>query len=443
MRSTNLPGNDQRRRLLAGALILGLWLLPGCGGGGGGGGGNDAPNPTVPTPSPAAWEQAALHQVTTAGLTNPAMEATVDNQGLAHILFFEESGSDARPYGISYLEWDPAAAGSAAVEAVVEVDTCNGLAAASDAGGQPIVLYQGGQTRACGAEQQSDAMFSLRDGGGWSEHTAAIGDNPRNPVFQDGLAGSQVDAAVDDQGRLHMVYQFYYEGCDAMNFRYPDLRYVLVDPANPGAVAVEETVEGNDYEGANTQNSVGSPAALVLDSSGQPVVFYQAEFADGTQGLRVARKVDGQWVREWLAQNLEVGHLSATRAADGTMAVAYYVKPLNDGSGEGDFLAFARQGVSGWVTENVDDSSHCGNHCSLAFDSTGQPVIAYHDQESGSGYARKDLKLARREGASWAKEVVAASGDIGHFNHLWFDDQGSTQILTYSNTDKTIYLFRK
>jgi hypothetical protein len=291
---------------------------------------------------------------------------------------------------------------------------------------------------------QSDAMVSVRDGAFWSEHTAGIGFVERNPVFQDGLAGSQVAVTVDSQGRIHAAYQFNYEGCDAMNFRYPDLLYVRLDPATLDGSVVEEVVEGNDYEDANEQNNVGGHVVITVDGSDNPVVFYYAELTDGTQGLRLARRTNDTWQQEWVETGCEVGHISATRAeADGQLGVAYYVERYTDGRDDVHCLRYAAEGPTGWTVEMVDDTSRCGDHCALAFDDSGLPLIAYREIESHTGYSRKNLKMARFDGTSWERDVVSSTGDIGHFNSVWADDQGRIVIFSYSNSDQTIYSFQK
>jgi hypothetical protein len=77
----------------------------------------------------------------------------------------------------------------------------------------------------------------------------------------------------------------------------------------------------------------------------------------------------------------------------------------------------------------------------LAFDAAAVPSIAYYSMRSHSGYALNDLKLARFNGDSWDTEVVATDGDIGLYNSLCFGDNDETYIFSYSNTDKTVYMF--
>ena len=420
--------------------------LASCGGGGGGGGG-DSPTPAEPQAPAATWERQEVGRVAVKGLTTPWVRSAPSPDGTVHLAFFEDAAGAVATYAIRHLLWDPDAIPPAALESetvLPGLDNCSGLGLAVDASGQPGVAYQGGAQRACGAERQSDAMLSIGDSAGWAERTAAIGGVDRNPVFRDGLAGADVAVAADSQGRFHVVYQFHYEGCDAMNFRYADLRYVVVDPADAAAPS-EETVEGNDYVSQNRQNAVGENAAIAVDDADAPVVFYYATLEDGSRGLRVARKAGGVWAAQWVERDCEIGDISAARSPEGGVAVAYQVLRYTDGRDDDHLLRFARETGTGgaWAAQTVDDGSRCGGECSLAFTPGGQPMIAYHDLETHTGYARKDLRLARFDGTAWARETVSSAGDIGHFNNLWADGQGRAVICTYAPAERAVYLFRK
>ena len=445
MRSSPLPApadpprgpgrRDRLRRALPLLAAAGL-VLGGCGGGGGGG---SDPGGAAPPASP-AWRAAPLGQVAAGGLTTPRVAAAADAGGRLHMAFFEPAGEGL--YRVAYLAWDPADGAAAPDETVARVDNCQTLALAVGPDGSPAVAYRGGELRACGAAAQSDAMVALRAEGSWEERTAAVGENPRNPVFQDGLAGTLVAAAVGPDGAVHLAYQFNYEGCDAMNFRYPDLRYVRIDPADPGADPPEEVVEGNTYGDSPSQNSVGFGAAITVDPGGSPVVFHYAELPDGTRGLRVARRGDGGWVSGWIETGCEVGPIAASPAG-ADPAAAYVIGRCTDGRDDEGTLRFARADGDGWAVETVDAAVRCAGRCSLGLDARGRPAIAYYELETYAGRALRNLKLARFDGTSWTREVVASQGDIGRYNAVWTDPDGALNVLGYSATDHTIYLFQR
>jgi len=429
-----------RRASLPFAALLAT--LAACGGGGGGG--SSDPGGTAPPPTP-TWERQTVAQVSVSGLSTPWVRAAAAAGDVAGVAFFQRNANPAdasKPYDLTYVAWDPGTQTASAPETVASLDNTSGLAFALSDSGTPVAAYQGGVLRACGGPRQSDAMLSLQDTASWTEHTAAIGDVTRNPVFTDGLAGADMAVAVDSLGRTHVLYQFRYEGCDAMNFRYADLGYVRLDPGSAAPTA-EETVEGNDYVHSNTQNNVGAHAALAVDTQDRPIAFYYGELSDGSRGLRAARKQGSSWVPEWVDRGCEMTAVSAAVSASGTVGVAYAVGACDDPLADDQALRYAVETPSGWAVQTVDSASHCGAHCSLAFTAGGEPVVAYRDERSFSGYAREDLKLARRSGSIWNRETVSSAGDIGLFNSLWVDTQGRAVICTYSATDRTVYLFRK
>jgi hypothetical protein len=90
----------------------------------------------------------------------------------------------------------------------------------------------------------------------------------------------------------------------------------------------------------------------------------------------------------------------------------------------------------------VDESILCGRYCSLAFNPSGGPAIAYYAIENHSGsISLEDLKFAEFSGSGWEIGTVSSEGDIGLYNSLWFDDSGTAIICSYSDTLHTIYLF--
>lgn len=447
----SLANNDMRYRmsgmLFFSAALL-LWMLSACSGS------------STGTPSPAKietgtdhWEQVAVRQLDAGGMLIPNVKTRPDGSGDAQIAYFVDSDSTDGHYVLEHLLFDLDTLTAATPVSVVEIDNCRALGFDVTASGQPVLAYQGGTVRECGSEQQSDVMLSMNNGGQWNAYTAGIGYVARNPVFQDGLAGNTVAAIAGPDGGIHFCYQFFYEGCDAMNFNYPDLLYVRKSSANPSAEAAEETVEGNVYNAngtADAQNRVGAHAAIVLDADDTPTVFYYANMSPNSQsadfqGLRVARRLNGTWASTWIETGISVGGISAGLAPDGRLVVAYYVdSEYRDSTGftHSYCLKAAVSNGDGWDTAFVDEQARCGQYCSLAFDRLGNPAVAYRAMENHSGSTvYEDLRYASMENGAWSYETVAAAGDIGHFNTLWFDADDTAYITSYNADDKTIYLF--
>ncbi len=207
------------------------------------------------------------------------------------------------------------------------------------------------------------------------------------------------------------------------------------------SVAMEEHVD--DYNtfgaGGGIQTDMGHYAKLVLDQNEQPLIFYvgtPSPFGVGgdQRSLRMAYKDGNAWVPEVIEDLIEwdAGPLSPAVAADGTVAVAYFMKNESD-SDAPDYLRYAvRLSDGSWQFSVVDASSNCGDFCSLVFDNNNQPAIAYYDIEAITSYRpRKNLKLARFNGSSWQTETVSSNGDIGNYNTLWFDADNVAHICSY------------
>lgn len=126
--------------------------------------------------------------------------------------------------------------------------------------------------------------------------------------------------------------------------------------------------------------------------------------------------------------------------------------PLQKYCGVNDMGLMTRQGAM-WQTETAVTSSGdaatgepgsdfgevVGYFPSLAFDSSGQPAIAYKDVHSGSIQSddrrRADLELAWRQGNSWRAIPVDFGQGAGNYNQLRFDAQNRPTIAYYMPTE--------
>lgn len=386
------------------------------------------------------------------GLTSNRVSVIVDEQQVPHFYYYQGNNNDG--YNLIHQQWDEATKALSSATNIItnntaSLDNTAGFSVATN-DGHLYSAYQGGDFRDCNQDVMSDAMFSVSDGSNWSEYTAGTGFVERNSVLSDGFAGADLSIAVDKKGGVHVTYQFFYEGCDSLNFNYPDLHYVYKAANTFEDDALEQTVEGSDLAINIAQNTVGEFNQLVLDASDQPVVFYAAQIADTnkTQGLRFSYQAEGQWVNEWVEQDCDVQGISAALNPEGELAVAYYVKTC-DAFDSDDFkngVRYAVQTDDGWEISMVEDTVLAGQYLSLAFDAQGQPAIAYRSLETYSGIEINDLNLARYNYDSkpgWSREQVFGAGDIGWYNSLWFDQAGTANIVSYSNSEQVVYWFTK
>jgi hypothetical protein len=421
-------------------IALLLFFISGCGGGGGGEGqfiAAETSDGQSGNTQEKTWSKVLVKQLDNNGLTSRFLRA-VKGDDSTHLVYF--SAGNSSDYQINHLILDEKDHLILEDETAIGINNNKDLALAITPDNIPVLAYQGGQVRDCGQEQESDAMFSLKSGN-WQEYTGGTGEVERNPVFTDGLAGANLSMAVDSQGDIHICYQFFYEGCDALNFAYPDLLYSKKDSSDLGAAPLEETVEGNIYNPngtASAQNSAGTHARILLDNNDQPIIFYAADI-DNKKGLRMAKKVNDNWETTWISTG-EIGAISCALGPDNNPAVAFYIKS-NTSNDDEDLLCYADQN-SGWQVQVVDDQNRCGKYCSLTFDPVGNPLIAYYEMETYSGRELKNLRLARFT-TSWKSEIVANGSGHGLFNTIWTDKFNRTVISTYSDQDNGVYIFYK
>ncbi|MGD9158878.1 MAG: hypothetical protein PVG39_10760 [Desulfobacteraceae bacterium] len=454
-------------------LLVFFLLMTGCNGGDGGGNseeGGDDPSGEGGTPGTAQWYMHEIKHIDAEGLLVPQVSALPGNDGDVRIAYYSDGtdyGSENR-YNINLLIWDPDEDNIVSEEMLDPtppenggegLDNCNPLSLALGNLDYPIVAYQGGYSRdqGPGADDQSDVMFSVRDGGVWEEYMGAMGYVERNPLY-DGLAGSDLSVAIDSQGYIHICYQFYYEGMDSYNFGYPDLNYVrhngntLNNLIGDGEWAnIEEKIYGSDFTASSaTHRNIGRGCKLLLDDSNNPVVFFVEHTDIGSvnaYGLWFARREsNGEWTRQWVDKvslGWTIGDVSAAKGPEGNFAVAYSKVCQGCDADEGDHLKYAVQSGNSWDVQVVDESSICGHSPSLAFDSQGNPAIAYYDVQSHSGHNREFLKLASLSGSTWTSETVTEDDDFGHHNSLWFNTDNRPFICSYSEAVDDIAIFEK
>jgi hypothetical protein len=338
-------------------------------------------------------------------------------------------------------------------------------------GDTPILIYPAYQVDDLLQQIEADIMVNQYTGGRWLEATGAVGFVERNPVYQDGHITENMSLAVDSGGDLHFCYQYFTEGMDSANFRYPDLYYsrrdsdTIADPIDPieQYAQFEEQVDGNAFSTYGDHNSVGYFCTLVLDSDDLPAIVY-AEHGEnfmGTYALKVAFKDEtGQWHRQVvdaLPHGWEIGGISAAFIPPDpdapedpddpdprqSLAIAYSVRLPDPEPDNGHHLKYATNRDGVWATEIVDETTWCGDHCSLAFTPDRRPAIAYHDEQSHSGRLHQFLKYAEYDGLRWNRQSAEEYGSVGRHNNLWFDGNGVPHISTFSDEDNQIVVIRQ
>ena len=450
-------------------ILLIAGMLSACGGGPETPAERDDASPTH------NWLRLSVAQLEENGTTRPLVQARQATDGNIHIAYYNAvmESEDVQYHQINHLVWNPGSRSTArdvvenrpAPSGVDGFDRCEQFDFALDGADTPIFIYPTYEINTYLQQAEADIMVNLYEGGQWSETTGVVGYVDRNPVYQDGHTTENMSLAVDSQGNIHFCYQYFTEGMDSANYRYPDLYYAARDRGTisiPIAdisqyADIEELVDGNSFSTYGVHNSVGYFCRLILDEEDRPYIFY-AEHGEnfmGTYALKMAYKnTSGQWQRQTVAtldDGWEIGAISVEfgppdpEDPESTryLAVAYALRSPSPEPDDAHRLMYATNRDGQWTSEIVDESSWCGLYCSLAFTPDGFPAIAYYDEQSHSGRTHQFLKYAEFNGLMWVRESAAEQGGVGRYNTLWFDAAGVPNICTFSDEDNEILVIRQ
>lgn len=195
------------------------------------------------------------------------------------------------------------------------------------------------------------------------------------------------------------------------------------DEGSSGSAAVEGSAEvfsSNGWAVETVDQSAGRGAwnSLAYDPSGNPAICYSGP---GTVYDLLFARWNGS---SWVSQTVDTGLLvtgSLAFSSSGMPMIAY----CKD-SKKGPNLLFAQWTGSSWSIQQVD--ANVAVRCSLVMDSAGQPAIAYiGNGVPGKNASAAGLKLARRNGSTWTKEVVDATANVARMS-LGFDFAGTPAI---------------
>lgn len=449
----------------ASALAVLLWAC---------GGGDSATEPEGGYSLTHNWERISVAQVEESGTTIPFVVARQTANRQVHLAYYNAvpAANDTWYHQLNYLVWHPSTGTSTsrvvanrpAPTGLDGFDRCDQFDLTVD-GSTPVLIYPTYEINPVLQQAEADIMLNRYEAGAWNESTGAVGYVDRNPVYQDGHATEDMSVAVDSRGDIHFCYQYFTEGMDSANFRYPDLYYVHRDRDSLGDIitdiqqyaTIEERVDGNAFSTYGVHNSVGFFCKLVLDPDELPVIVYgeHGENFAGTFALKVASKnAAGQWHRETvdaLPDGWTVGGIDAAfypldpedPEAERPLAIAYSLRSPSPEPDDAHRLLFAVRQNGQWTTSIVDETTWCGTHCALAFTPDRFPAIAYFDEQSHSGRIHHYLKYAQFNGVLWVKESAEEQGIVGRYNSLWFDAAGRPTICTYADEDNEIVLIRQ
>jgi len=394
----------------------------------------------ISVPNESQWLSKTLLELNTNGLLKPNVNAIGDGEEI-YVSFIDATDLPDQ-YAVKQLVWNKTLSQiDGSLEVIQTIDNTGDIAAALNTSGQPQLAYQGGNVRQCQENEQSDLMLAEKYTD-WQENTAAIGKVLRNPAFSDGLAGGNIAMTSDDFGNTHILYQFFYEGCDGNAFAYPDLNYVKIPQGTATSLHPEEAVDGNTYLDSSIQSAAGDYSEIVIDSSGNPLVVYSARDnnVDKT-GLKFATKENGEWINHWIDSECTVEGISAAMSPNNTLSVAYYVSQCGDET-YSPALKYARYSNNTWQTETISTLNIMGKYPSLEFNKSGQPFIASYEEKTHQGHELGNLVVSSQVLGKWKHERVIEKKEFGQYNNLWFDLNDELHLVSYSNKTHEISLFQ-
>lgn len=416
------------------------------------------------------WERIPIATVEENGSTITHVKAKPDPDENVYVAYYEmeTTPDDVQYHQLKLLHWYQGTGRSTSYTVVNQpaptgvdgFDFCMQFDMAIGADGNPVLIYPVSETDSNEGPSQyeDDIKVNFFNAGSWTESTAVAGFVERNAaVYPDGDASSNMALAIDSVGDLHIGYQFRYENMDSANQNYPDLYYArrelatihdqIADIADYGQF--EEFVDGNSYSTYADHDSVGYHCAMLIDGFDQPVLVYAERqvLLRYEPAVKIAyRDATGTWRQETIEtfqDGWDVSCVSAAFFPDGSIGVAYGITLPDPEPDRGHRVMFASNQTGSWVTEMVDETTWCGEHCELAISSDGIPAVVYKDIQSHVGREHHFLKYAQRQEDHWVKESVDEYGKIGAFNSFWVDDDDRAFIVSYAEEDNQIVLYRQ
>lgn len=296
-----------------------------------------------------------------------------------------------------------------------------GVGLAFDKAGEPVLAYTGGPTAAirCGA---SDMLIAPVSGGVLgAPQTIAPGSastgmpadqqvscSAQNVCNQGDATGYWPSVALDPvSGNLGVAFRDLHFGFADTDFNSSDVEFAL-GPAY-AVYTVDVARGGGTYN--RLAFSPAGMAAVVHYVESKPTIWLDWQTAAG-------------WKSQKLFSNKVGEQLGFAISSQGLYALAYH--DLNRQT-----LAYleSADGTTWSKAEDVDRDGVTGNYPSLAFDTQGNPAIAYYrcnDYGAKDGcHADKDgLFLARRLNGAWVTRKIAGESGIidGTYTALAFVD---------------------
>lgn len=219
---------------------------------------------------------------------------------------------------------------------------------------------------------------------------------------------------------------------DAASLHSPDRRLAYDSDGNP-AIVYDDSGSGQvkfaHFNGSSwdlESVAAGRDVDLVFDPlSGEPTISFTSD-----NSLMFGRFDGITWNIQEVTDRATLGDTSLAYDGDGHPSISYRVN-MTTGRGRNKVTLFAlmlaRFDGSSWSAAAVD-AEVSPLHSSLAFDSDGNPTIAYNTGTPGS------LMFAQFDGDSWSTEIVDSNNidNIRIWVSLAYDPVSGTPAIAYT-----------
>ncbi len=277
------------------------------------------------------------------------------------------------------------------------------------------------------------ANVTMTDGHHWELHTTPVTGAYYNALAYDPLSGNPAIAfSVSGYAKLarwngaSWAIETVGSGGTGIDLAFdPVDRNPSVSWGDTKLVFAHWTGAAWKLETIEKSNATNEWASLAYAPDGTPAIAYRSTAGKGS--TRFAKKNGSSWVIQVVDSAYGGGYYSLAFGPSGRPAIAYAFD--SDRNGSYDTLKLARWNGTAWKTEVVETGVvGYGVFASLAFDASGNPVIAH-----GNG----TIRYVQWDGSSWVVETVAS----GNCSSLAFDAAGP--IVSYVAAYKEVRFARR
>ncbi len=186
-------------------------------------------------------------------------------------------------------------------------------------------------------------------------------------------------------------------------------------------------IDGEWQASMVADNGAGSDCDLTFDNQDTPHIAYSV---NASSQVMHAAFINGGWNNIVIAQDIGFSFLNSRPfsikfSSQGQLGLAYYDDREDD-------LKYATYNDfnNSWQNQTLDSNNNTGEYPSLAYDSNGNPAIAFMKEITN---IQSHLAFIAHDGQSWqAVETIDNQAKAGKFAQLVFDNN-DTPYITYRN----------